>query len=167
MGQEMEFAINILMIGIGATAVMDLWAVFQNRVFGVPSLNYTMVGRWIGHLPKGRFIHDNIGNAAPVNGEQLIGWSVHYAIGIAFAGTLLAIWGPNWVSVPTLGPALTVGILTVAAPFFILQPGLGAGIAASKTPSPDISRLRSLIAHTSFGIGLYVSALLWVQINPQ
>ena len=37
---------------------------------------------------------------------------------------------------PTFLPALLVGIGTVAAPFFILQPGMGAGIAASRTPNP-------------------------------
>jgi hypothetical protein len=51
------------------------------------------------------------------------------------------------------------GIATVVFPFFILQPSLGLGIAASKTPKPMQARLKSLATHTIFGIGLYVSAL--------
>ncbi|MNW02868.1 hypothetical protein D3C71_1987200 [compost metagenome] len=49
-------------------------------------------------------------------------------------------------------------MVSVAAPFFILQPGMGAGIAASKTPRPNTARLRSLMAHAIFGVGLYVAA---------
>jgi hypothetical protein len=49
-------------------------------------------------------------------------------------------------------------MLTVAAPFFILQPALGLGIAASRTPSPARARLRSLISHLVFGFGLYLAA---------
>jgi hypothetical protein len=56
---------------------------------------------------------------------------------------------------------LLVGLATLAAPFLILQPGMGAGLAARRTPSPNRARIRSLAAHLSFGIGLYVAALLW------
>jgi hypothetical protein len=41
-----------------------------------------------------------------------------------------------------------------------MQPGMGAGIAASKTPNPNVARLRSIVTHTVYGIGLYGSALL-------
>ncbi len=35
------------LIGIGATVIMDLWAWLQRRVFGIPSLNYALVARWV------------------------------------------------------------------------------------------------------------------------
>ena len=38
-------------------------------------------------------------------------------------------------------------------------------IAASKTPHPNAARLRSLMAHTVFGIGLYLAALLWSTVR--
>lgn len=155
-----EFIIRAVLIGAGATAVMDLWAIFQKRVLGMQSLNYAMVGRWLGHFPSGRFAHDNMAQAAPVRGERALGWAAHYAIGIVFAGVLLAIWGLAWARQPTLLPALIVGIGAIVAPFFIMQPGMGFGIAASKTPRPNTARLRSAITHTVFGIGLYLSALL-------
>lgn len=157
---ERDFFLYAGFIGIGATLVMDLYAVFLKRAFGVPSLNYAMVGRWIGHLAKGQVTHDSIAAASPVSGETLLGWCTHYAIGVIFAGALLVIWGIEWAHQPTLLPALIVGMVTVAAPFFILQPGMGAGIAASKTPEPDIARRRSVVAHLSFGMGLYLSALV-------
>jgi len=90
--------------------------------------------------------------------EREIGWTAEYLTGIAFAAVLLAIWGLEWVRQPTLGPALIVGIGSVAAPFLLMQPGMGAGIAASRTPRPGAARLQSLVTHAVFGLGLYAAA---------
>ncbi|OTA21439.1 membrane protein [Xenorhabdus beddingii] len=159
MSEALEFIVRSVFIGAGATVVMDLWAVIIRRCFGIPSLNYSMVGRWLGHIPKGKFIHTHILQAEPVKGESGMGWFAHYFIGIIFAGILLLIWGLAWAKNPTFLPALIMGFVTVIAPFFIMQPGMGMGIAASKTPAPNTLRLRSLMAHTSYGIGLYLAAL--------
>jgi hypothetical protein len=139
---------------------MDLWALSLTYIFGVPPPNYGLVGRWLGHFPRGRFAHDNIAKASPVRGERMIGWVAHYAIGVIFAGLLLAISGLDWARHPTPLPALILGLVTLAAPFLIMQPGMGAGIAASKTPKPNVARLRSFLTHLVFGVGLYGSALL-------
>ena len=109
-------------------------------------------------MPQGRFRHDAIAAAPAKRGERLIGWAAHYATGIAFAGLLVALFGAEWTTRPTPGPALAVGIGTVVAPFFLMQPALGAGIAASRAPNPTAARLQSLITHAVFGAGLYVSA---------
>ncbi|EJP77262.1 TPA: DUF2938 domain-containing protein [Stenotrophomonas maltophilia] len=162
---QATFVMDAVVVGVGATAVMDLWAVVQRRLFGIPSLDFAMVGRWLGHLPRGRFRHDGIGRAAAVSGERALGWTAHYVIGVVFAALLLAVAGSDWVQAPTLWPALAFGILSVAAPFFILQPGMGAGIAASKTPAPRKARLRSLVAHSVFGVGMYLSALLLAAVR--
>ncbi|MEW6642086.1 MAG: DUF2938 domain-containing protein [Pseudomonadota bacterium] len=149
-----------LVIGAGATAVMDLWALAQRHLLGIPSLDYRFVGRWLGHMPRGRLAHAAIGRAAPVPGEATLGWAAHYAIGVAFAGVLLVVAGPAWMTQPTLAPALAVGIGSIAAPFLIMQPAFGLGIAASKTPKPWVARLRSLVTHTVFALGLYLSGLV-------
>ncbi len=150
--------LNATIIGVGATAVMDLWAVLQKRGFGIPSLDYRLVGRWLGHIPSGRVHHDNIFAAPPVWGERLLGWAAHYAIGVAFAGLLLWVWGLEWAHAPGLPPALIVGVTTVAAPFLVLQPALGMGFAASRTPRPNAARLKSVFTHLCFGLGLYLAA---------
>eukprot|EP00439_Symbiodinium_sp_Y106_P089680 s1_g2216.t1 len=160
----LEFFLAATVIGVGATLIMDLWALLLLRVFGIPSLSYAMVGRWIGHLPRGVFVHPNIAAADPMPGESALGWTAHYVIGIIFAGTLIAIWGMSWTVSPTLIPAIVIGLATLAAPFLVLQPGMGAGVAASKTPAPNVARLRSLSAHLSFGVGLYLSALLYAKL---
>jgi hypothetical protein len=154
----MELAASILLIGAGATAATDLWAIARRRLLGVPAPNYGLVGRWIAHMPRGRFRHDAIAAAPPVRGERVVGWTAHYLIGVAFAAILPGVWGPEWIRNPAIGPALAVGIGTVAAPFLVMQPGMGAGIAASRTPNPASARLQSLLMHAVFGLGLYAAA---------
>jgi len=164
MTEGLESVLRALLTGVGATAVLDLWSLLLKRVFGTPSADWGRVGRWFGHFPRGRFVHDSIAAAAPIRGELAIGWVAHYATGIAYAGLLLALWGLEWARQPTLLPALIVGLATVAAPFFIMQPGMGAGIAASRTPNPARMRVRSIINHTVFGFGLYLSAVLTAML---
>ncbi|MEC7119748.1 MAG: DUF2938 domain-containing protein [Pseudomonadota bacterium] len=156
----MNHLLCVLFIGIGATVVMDLWSMLRKTLLGVPPPNYAMVGRWIAHMTHGQFRHDTIAASFPVRGEHLIGWIAHYLIGIAFAALLIVIWGESWIQKPTIEPALIVGIGTVAAPFLLMQPAMGAGIAASRTKSPTSAQLHSLLTHIVFGLGLYVSG--WV-----
>lgn len=158
MSEAVEFALRTLWIGAGATVVMDLWAVLRRRLFGIPSLDYALVGRWLVHLTRGRFFHDPIGKSPRVAGEGVIGWTAHYLLGIAFAAVLLAGWGLGWARQPTLGPALIVGIGTVILPFCVMQPAMGAGFAARRTPRPAMARFQSLVTHTVFGVGLYAAA---------
>ncbi|WP_394825810.1 DUF2938 domain-containing protein [Pendulispora albinea] len=162
--EGLEFIVRAALIGIGATAVMDLWAIFLKRAFGVLSLDYRLLGRWLGHLPSGQLVHESIAKARPVAGERILGWGAHYLIGVTFSTLLLTAWGLEWARSPTLLPALFIGIITIVAPFFILQPGMGAGVAASKTPKPNVARLKSLGAHSAFGFGLYVAASLTASI---
>lgn len=155
----MQNIVFIVLIGIGATLVMDLWALLRQQLFGIAPTNWGMVGRWIGHMRRGRFSHTSIANADAVSGEKIIGWTAHYVIGIGYAVLLFLIFGEAWLLKPSAEPALALGIATVVAPFFVLQPGMGAGIAASKTPNPNAVRLHSVLNHAVFGLGLYVSAL--------
>jgi hypothetical protein len=101
-----------------------------------------------------------------VRGESWIGRCAHYAIGIVFSVLLLWIQGLDWARAPSLLPAVAVGVVTVAAPLFILQPGMGAGIASSRTPRPIFYSLKSLATHTVFGLGMYLSAIATASLLP-
>lgn len=158
----MDLVFSTLFIGIGATIITDLWSILRKQLFGIALPNYGLVGRWIAHMRRGRFRHDSIAKSTAIRGEYIIGWVAHYLIGIAFAILLVAIWGEEWVKHPTVLPAIIIGISTVAAPFLLMQPGMGAGLAASKTPKPWSARLQSLLMHLFFGLGLYISASLLV-----
>ncbi|MDR2223157.1 MAG: DUF2938 domain-containing protein [Flavobacteriaceae bacterium] len=149
-----------LFVGIGATLFMDLYALVNKKVFNIPSLDYAILGRWIGYFKEGQFTHNNILLTPSIKGERIIGWSAHYLIGITFAFVLLIVSGIEWVAHPTFIPAFLVGILTTIAPFFLMQPAFGFGIAASKTPKPTVARMRSLMTHAIYGIGLYVAGIV-------
>jgi|SRR6188472_2455049 len=149
--------IDAILIGAGATGFLDLWSAARAKFFGVATPDYSLVGRWLAYLTRGRLFHNTIAKSAPARGERLIGWVAHYLIGIAFASALLIGWGREWAREPTLIPALIVGIGSVAAPFLLMQPGMGLGVAASRTPNPAAARLRSLTTHAIFGLGLYAA----------
>jgi hypothetical protein len=155
-----EIVIRGVVIGIGATLLMDLWAVFLSRVFGEPPLNLAPMGRWFWHLHRGQVFHDSIAAAPPYRHELALGWIGHYAVGIVYGIALVLIMGASWLDAPTFLPAWILGIVTVGAGWFLLQPGVGIGWAASKLPNANKVRAMNLIAHTVFAIGMYGTALL-------
>ena len=151
--------LGAIAVGVGATLVMDLWNLFLKRTFGILSLNYCLLGRWVSHMPGGTLRHASITAAPQKPFECAVGWIAHYSIGIVFALVFVVLASSDWLTRPNLLPALLYGIGTVVFPFFIMQPSLGFGIAASKTPNPTQARLKSLMTHIVFGLGLYVCAL--------
>jgi hypothetical protein len=151
-------------IGVGATGCIDLWALFLRKAFGIRTLDYCLLGRWVLHMPKGRVMHESIGAAEARPHECKVGWSAHYSIGIAFALAFMGLMSDGWLSHPTFFPALAFGLATVAVPFFTMQPAFGLGVAASRTPNPNAARLKSLGTHATFGAGLYVSAWVLSQL---
>lgn len=160
----LEILVRIVLVGAGATAVLDAWLMLLKRI-GVPTLDFAMIGRWAGHLAYGRFAHPAIAKAQAVPGERALGWLIHYAVGVAFAGLLAGLRGAAWLQAPSLPAALALGMATVAFPLFVMQPAMGLGFAASRTPAPLKNCLRSLGNHTVFGLGLYLSAVAVVSIS--
>jgi hypothetical protein len=163
MSQNGEFLVRVLSIGVGATLFMDLWAALLRR-FGVRSLDFALLGRWIGSWPRGRWSHPDIARAAPVRGERALGWAAHYGIGVGFAALLLASVGLDWARAPSPLPALGIGLVTAAAPLLVLQPALGAGIASSKTPRPWFNASKSVVTHAVYGLGLYAAAWIGAEL---
>jgi hypothetical protein len=155
-----DILLGTIIVGIGGTAAMDLWAILLNRLFGQALPNWAMVGRWFAHVPRGVIFHKDIAKSARVAHERAIGWLAHYAVGILYAGVLIVAAGPQWLANPTFLPALIVGLVTVGAGWFVLQPGMGAGWAASLKPNPWRIRILNIAAHLAFASGLYGSARL-------
>lgn len=160
MHNSVPYFLHPIFIGIGATLIFDLWGLFLKRIFKIVPSNFCLVGRWVLYMPEGVFRHSNIGSAPQKSAECLIGWITHYMLGITFAVTFVAIVGNKWFQHPSLIPALLFGLITVSAPFFIMQPAFGLGIAASKVSNPAQARLRSVMNHMVFGFGLYVFGVL-------
>ncbi len=156
MSRRRRWAVRSVALGLGATATMDGGAELVRRTTGVEPLDYRLLARWIGHMGRGRFTHARIAEADPVPGEARLGIVAHYSIGVGFAALLLA-WRPEWAERPTLGPAMAMGLGSTAAPWLVMQPAFGLGVAAAKTPDPTVARLRSLRTHATYGLGLYLT----------
>lgn len=148
------------LLGLGANILFDLWQWGLAKATRTPPPNWAPIGRWFWHLREGKVFHDDISRAAPYRHENALGWIGHYVIGVLYGVIFALIVGPGWLAAPTFLPAWIFGIVTVGFGWFLLQPGLGIGWAASKTPDPMGVRLRNLAAHTVFGLGLWLTALI-------
>ena len=156
----MDLLLKGVVIGIGATVLMDVWAVVLWKALGQSRPNWAPVGRWFRHLGNGTVFHEDIARAEPYAHELALGWAGHYAVGILYGVVLALLAGSAWFAAPTFLPAWILGLVTVGAGWFLLQPGLGIGFAASKLPNANKVRALNLISHTVFAIGLYGTALL-------
>ncbi|NTU62911.1 MAG: DUF2938 domain-containing protein [Chloroflexi bacterium] len=152
--------ISAILMGLGATLTFDLWGLFLKQAFNITPSNICLVGRWLRYMPAVTFRHSNIGSTPQKSAECAVGWMAHYTIGMTFAVAFVALVGNNWLQHPTPIPAIAFGVVTVLAPFCLMQPALGFGFAASKTSNPTQARLRSLLNHTAFGVGLYLFGVL-------
>ena len=110
----MSYLVHAVILGIGATLLMDLWGVVRGPLFGFAPLDYAMLGRWFGAMARGRFRHEAIARSPRVPAERVIGVAGHYLIGIALAALLLRLTGPAWLDHPTPGPPLLFGVGTVS-----------------------------------------------------
>lgn len=65
---------------------MDLGAQLAARLLRAQPLHPALLGRLVGHLPRGSIRHHDITTATEVKGEAMLGAVTHYAIG-AVLGT--------------------------------------------------------------------------------
>lgn len=157
--------LQAIIMGVTATVAIDLWALVLKHGLKLPTTNWAMVGRWFAYLPRGVFVHHPISASAPIPNELAVGWIAHYVTGIAYAAIYLALV-TGFSTTPTLATAIVFGVVTVTAAWFILQPGLGVGVFASRAPRPNVIRLINLSVHTLFGAALYFGWELAAGVLP-
>lgn len=156
----MDALAEVIIVGVVATVVLDLWQLALRFLFGVASSNWAHVGRWVSHFTRRRIFHQAIGDAEPFRYETATGWLVHYGTGIAYAAVYLILMRDIIVREPGFVSALLFGLATVAAPWLLMQPGMGMGVAARNTPNPAAERAMNLFTHAVFGLGLYLGVLI-------
>lgn len=156
----MDIVIHGLLIGIIATIGMDIWAAVAKHGLHLPTADWALVGRWFGHLPRGVFFHAAIAGSPKISHELTIGWVAHYCTGMVYGVAYLSIVQLVISTNPSLASALVFGLVTLIAPWLVLQPGMGAGAFASKTPRPGLMRLVNVSMHGVFGTCLYIGWLL-------
>jgi len=149
-----------IVMGIAGTLAMDVWARVLHVVFGQPLSNWGKPGRWLAQVFRGKVFNDDINAVKPVQGEVLLGWGLHYVVGIAYGVAFVLLAGPEWLAAPTLLPVWAFSVVTIVFGWFLLQPGMGLGWAASRTPAPWKTRCMGLVAHSAFGLGMWGGALL-------
>ncbi|MCF2856139.1 DUF2938 domain-containing protein [Pseudoalteromonas sp. SMS1] len=145
-------------LGVGATMLMDVYSFLLKRIFKIQPLDYALVGRWALYLIcQLQLRHDSIMQSPKRRGESTLGWVLHYAIGIIFASLFIELSLLLNLSPQCVIWSIAFGTVTVMFPFFVMQPCFGFGVAASKAPSPNLARMKSLAAHAVFGLGIYVT----------
>jgi len=155
-----NLAMNMIVAGIFATIVLDIWQRILRATTGLPVTNWGIVGRWFGHMPHGRFVHAAIAEVEPIAGEVAIGWIMHYLIGVLYGVVYVGLIVVVLSGVPTLLNGLLFGLASVVIPWFLMQPALGLGAMGSKAPNPNIPRYSALAAHCIYGVALYAGSTL-------
>jgi hypothetical protein len=147
-------------LGIVATIAMDLWSIIAKHALRLPTADWAMAGRWFAYLARGVVFHESIHAAEPIQHERVIGWIGHYVTGMIYGLAYVAIVRLVLDSDPSLITAFTFGLVTLVAPWFLMQPAMGAGAFASRTPQPGLIRLVNVSVHVVFGVSLYGGWLL-------
>lgn len=153
----MKSIFKTILVGIGATAMVDLFT-FILSLFTHKGHGILYIGRWVAYTFKGTFFHHNIIESPAVNNELLIGWLAHYVIGILFAFGLVALFGKKWLNTPNFLAAMIIGNVTLFFPVCIVQPAMGFGVAFSKIPQTGFLLTKIILIHVVYGLGLYVTA---------
>ncbi len=148
--------LHIVIAGVIATAVLDVWQQIFRHAFGVPITNWAMIGRWVGHFPQGRFVYENIGKAPPVEGERALGWVVHYVVGVGYAFVYFLMMRFAFGVAPSLLSALIFGAVSVSVTWFVMEPILGAGVLGANIPGRGAALAQDFTTHLSMGLGLYL-----------
>lgn len=152
--------IDGVFIGLVATVLVDVWAWILAYLFKLPTTNWAMVGRWVGHMPDSQFVHQSIADTLPVAGELIIGKALHYTTGLIYGVGYMLLVVEVLNQTPTLVTTMVYSLVLLIAPWFIMQPGLGLGMFANQAPKPWLIRGLSASVHIIFGIGLYVGWIL-------
>jgi Protein of unknown function (DUF2938)/Family of unknown function (DUF6789) len=138
--------------GVPATIAMDVWARTVARVLGIDALGPGSLGRWIGHMRRGRFAHQDIAAAPPIPNEAAIGIVTHYAIGLTLGLGYGLLVRATAAQRSTLPRALAYGTATTIFPWFVLFPATGGGVMGRR----ENTRLAalSLCNHAVYGLAL-------------
>lgn len=158
-----QLILQSLVIGVFATIIMDICTVIRKKFFQTQSLNYAFVGRWVLGWRECQFMHSNITQAPTQSGELIVGWTFHYLTGILWVVMLfglshLGLFQINFFSI------MLFALFTTLAPFLVMQPALGLGLFARRTPAPIKAVKKSIVTHLCFGFGIYLGDQICVYI---
>jgi hypothetical protein len=160
----MKILYKTILAGLGATLFIDFGKLIASY-FEIKSRGLLFLGRWLAYTSEGQFFHNSIIQTPSVESEKFYGLIGHYCIGVMYAFLLPLFYGNKWFENPKILSAVTVGLVSLLPPIFIIQPLFGFGIAFSKLPHPSQYLLKVFIIHLVYGIGLYLAAIAMKRIK--
>ena len=116
---------------------MDVWSAVLRRRFGIPRSTTASWAAGSATWREGDSSTTASPASTPIRGERAPGWVAHYSIGVTLALLLPAIVGRAWLTSPTIWPALAIGLATIVAPWFVMQPAMGVGFCGSQVTEPE------------------------------
>lgn len=156
--------LKIILMGIIAGIAMDWWNVVLDMTYGV-TLDWHLLGRWIGHTLEGNFVLYNIPKLSAIPYESTLGWFGHYFTSIVYVMIYLFIIYKILNRKPTIVNALITGWCFMIMPFCLYQPAIGIGYFGSQAANPDMVRLITFSMHTAFGLGLYLGYIIMENLH--
>src|SRR3954468_884713 len=136
---------RVLLLGVVATAAMDILLALARLAHVVTPLPPTLLGRWFASISRGHMRHASIEQAAPVSHEIVIALLAHYAVGVVFASLYLFATSRLEVSPRSAGAAITFGLVTCVFPWLLMFPAMGFGLFGLRGPPGTQLFLSSLV----------------------
>ena len=165
MSSTADIFLKATLVGVGGTIVLDLYALMMSRVLGVPATNCNgrplvrQYGSWPIRSGRDERSRDGQGRTgdwldrALRNRHRL--WApAPSAVGQGLAGAT----DTNSSDDPRLGAA--------GSALFHDDAGDGNGHCGVTTPRPNVTRLKSVMGHSVFGLGMYATGRLLAPYWP-
>lgn len=150
----MMINIFVIILGIFATIIMDVWQVFLLLAFKIPAPEWKFVGRWILGIPTLGFVQ-KIPTELPMRRlEKLTGWVTHYLMGILYA--FIYIYLVEVMPIDQLMVTFLFVAISLLTPWLLLFPCMGMGFFAARTPKPRLVIIYNLITHLIFSFSMYL-----------
>ena len=148
------FGLQIVVVGVGACAVFDIWQRIFHRLTAIPPSNWAIVGRWaIGLLTGGQLVARDLELQPNRRNELGVGWLVHYLIAVVYAAIFMLLMRAN-ILAAEVADGLLFGVVSVVVPWFFFLPCLGKGIMGHLTPNPLLVCALALMMHLVFGVAI-------------
>ena len=145
---------QVVIVGLGACVIFDVWQQIFHRVTSIPPSDWSMVGRWaINLVTSSQLVTHNLESQPERKGELWVGWLVHYIIAIIYAAIFMLLMEAHILNAE-FADGLLYGVVSVVVPWLFFMPCLGKGVMGRLTPNPMLVCGLALMMHSIFGAAI-------------
>jgi len=163
---SLPLPLRILVTGLAGATAADIGRTIYQWATGFPPVNWSVTGRWFLMVLQGQPYVPDVGTAPSLPHELIAGHAAYYTISVAFAAAYLTLLKATKRE-PSLWSGLVFGWVTMAFPFLVQMPLMGMGVLASATSMQGLIIGRTLVHHSSFGLGLAIGALATARVKDR